>query len=305
MVYIVMKIFIKLKFFFVKFVLGFFCCFIFVLLFQECFASDQKRIVSDKTISLFETKLEDGVFYYDVSQCIIPSGNAIINFKEDTDLKKILEFMRDISCKGFIIPSEILNNKKITVLSKNPVTASKLWDTTLAILNSNGLILLPEGNNFYKVVKKSDAKRHFGLVIKHDDYIPFSSDFITYISELRFISKGVIKPLLKNIIDRDGYAEIIGQNVLVIADVASNIKRVKDIIEQIDVPDSSNTIHIVDLLFAEAIEILPKLIEIFDLIPLKDSIYKIKYKRQKVDSLDDFTFKKILADERTNKFCKR
>jgi len=272
-----------------------------VLLFQECFASDQKRIVSDKTISLFETKLEDGVFYYDVSQCIIPSGNAIINFKEDTDLKKILEFMRDISCKGFIIPSEILNNKKITVLSKNPVTASKLWDTTLAILNSNGLILLPEGNNFYKVVKKSDAKRHFGLVIKHDDYIPFSSDFITYISELRFISKGVIKPLLKNIIDRDGYAEIIGQNVLVIADVASNIKRVKDIIEQIDVPDSSNTIHIVDLLFAEAIEILPKLIEIFDLIPLKDSIYKIKYKRQKVDSLDDFTFKKILADERTNK----
>jgi len=137
---------------------------------------------------------------------------------------------------------------------------------------------------------------------------------VTFLYDLRNISKDVAQTLAKGLISRSGDVTSAGENFLVITDSSANIKRLVNILEKVDISGASSRIRLVDLFYADAKEIQGKLSEIFDTKGGGDrsSSLSAASRAARIRSgLDDdgggssgsegFSLQKIIADERTNK----
>jgi general secretion pathway protein D len=236
---------------------------------------------------------------------------------------KIIDVLKQISvltCKNFIVSEGVKGKTNLTIISRTPVTVNQAYSAFLSALEANNMALVPAGR-FYKVVQRKEAAKQalpmyekkgdgsYGEV-KHGEYITYNDAHVTYMFELKYASKDQVQPLLKNLMSKTGDLQIIGQNLIIVTDSASNIRRLVSILERVDVTGAGSRIHIVQIEFAEAAGISKKLTDIFDSTSVRSGKKKSKQPssagsnaagKQAGDEFEEVNIDKIIADERTNK----
>ncbi len=181
---------------------------------------------------------------------------------EDADLPDLVRMIARITGKRFILPGKA-RSIKATVVSTQPVTAAEAYRAFLSILELNGMTVQPSGR-YLKIIDTSGAQGTNTPVITGGGLTPNEDRYVTRMIRARNVSAEDLATLLGNFKSRDGTVTAYAPtNMLIITDTGSNIRRMMEIMQEVDVPRTGEQIWIEPIHYANAQEMADRLGEIF------------------------------------------
>ena len=167
----------------------------------------------------------------------------------------VTDIIKRIACytkRNFILTEELKG--QVTIIAHEPVTVNQAYEAFVSALERLGYTTVEIGKNT-KVVRTSTAGNS-PLKYSTDNQLPSSDRFITQIIQLENVSVSEISTIVKDLSGPD--AKIITYaptNTMIITDAAINIRRVYDIISQMDVASPKSKLKIIPLQHATAGEV--------------------------------------------------
>lgn len=165
---------------------------------------------------------------------------VLLNF-DDADLKDIITLVSEATGVSFIIAPGV--TAKITIHSAKKIPASELFPIFESILEMNGLAAVKSGY-FYKIVAGPAARQKALEVQKGRDLsaIPAEDKLMTQIVPVEFVPASEAVTLLLPMVSPTGMITPNPRNnLLIITDVASNIRRLIEILKEVDVSAFEST----------------------------------------------------------------
>ena len=170
-----------------------------------------------------------------------------MNFK-DAELEAVVKFISELTGKNFILDEKVRG--KVTVISPTQLTVDEAYEVFQAILGVKGFTIVPAGK-VYKIVFTREAKQSNIETVR--DGAPPGDRFVTRILPLKFVAvetiSGIIAPLVSKDASVVAYA---ATNTLIITDAYSNIERLIEIIQALDVETVETVLEIIPVRYASA-----------------------------------------------------
>ena len=176
----------------------------------------------------------------------------ILNY-EDVDIKKVTQDIAQFSKKTIILDPRVKG--KITIYSNANLDRDQVWDVYLRTIQVNGFSIISE-SGFVRVVPENEATRDANIGSNS------SGSFETAVIPLINRSTEEVLPMVKPITGRQSHLSSIPSiNSILLVDRSSNVKRIQDLLEDLDKNNSAKiTIFKLDNLSStEAVRILDKL----------------------------------------------
>ncbi|ABS24943.1 type II secretion system secretin GspD [Anaeromyxobacter sp. Fw109-5] len=194
-------------------------------------------------------------------RCVPLRGRFMLQFNK-AEIADVLEQASRWTCRNFMFTEDVARGK-ITLLSKTPVTAEEAYSAFIAALNSNNISVYPTGK-YYKLVRTADAKKNPIPTYTGDQTTPYSEQPITKVIRLNYADADQLRGIMGNFISPQG-ADIqsIPPNMLIITDIALNIRRIERLIDAVDRAGAGELVRIVQIRFASAKDIADKVNQIF------------------------------------------
>ena len=204
-------------------------------------------------MSIFKKFFLTTILFFGNINTIYSQETFILNY-DDVDIKKVTQDIAQFSKKTIILDPRVKG--KVTIYSNADLNRNQIWDVYLRTIQVNGFSAISE-DGFVRVVPENEATRD-------DNVTNFSSDgdYQTSVIPLRNRSAEKILPMLKPITGRQSHLSSIASiNSILIVDRASNVKRINDLINDLDKNNSANIsiIKLDNLSAIEAVRILDKL----------------------------------------------
>lgn len=227
--------------------------------------------------------------------CKPAKGKFVWNFEEEK-LMNILRQVSDLLCMSIVVNDSIADSVKMTIIGKTPMTPQVAKDVLVASMASKGLILVKRGE-YWTVEKKADAKSIPSPIYENGNQARNNEEIGTLFYKAKHASPDELKATSKLLISRDGLAEVIGDQFLMIIDTNANIRRLANIFDQIDVEDAMNKIHTIKLHHADTKTVERQLKELFD---IQSGARGRRRRSTPGEGRSVLNVDKIIADERTN-----
>jgi general secretion pathway protein D len=165
---------------------------------------------------------------------------VILNF-DDADLRDVINTISSITGESFILSPGL--EARITIHSAKKIPVSEVLSVFESILEANGMSLVKSGD-FYKIVLSTTTKQKPLEVQKgrETESIPYGDRPVTQIIPVEYVPVTEVSSVLKPMLSQFG--SIIPNprnNLLIINDIASNIKRLLNVLKEIDVDAFQNT----------------------------------------------------------------
>ena len=177
-----------------------------------------------------------------------PSEQITLNF-QDVDIRALINTVSEVTGRNFIVDPRVKG--KVTLVSGGPLDADEIYSVFLSVLEVHNFSAVPSGE-VTKIIPSNIVKQS----PTPTEYIgPDSSDDrqITQVLRLKHASVQELLPILRPLLPPTSHFAAHGPtNTLVFTDTASNINRLLEIIERIDIPDRRSSVHVVYLKFARA-----------------------------------------------------
>lgn len=171
----------------------------------------------------------------------------------DADIRAFVQDAARVTGKTFIVDSRVQG--KVSVITDRPLTRSEYFELFLSTLRANGLVAIPTRSGGYRIQQADGAATQPTQVGSGSSS---ASQFVTEVFRLRSIDAAAAVETLRPLVSREGSITANrNANSLIVADYADNIRRVRDLLRQID-RDSAAT-QIVVLKNAGAREIATSL----------------------------------------------
>lgn len=171
---------------------------------------------------------------------------------EEADIQEVAQTISEVTGRNFIIDPRV--SGRITVTSARPIPADAVYETFLSILDVHGFAAMDAGNAI-KIVPSADARQMPGEGLNLDRST-FSDEIETRVINLDHVPAAQLVPILRPLVPQNAHlAAVSVSNTIVIADRASNIQRIQQLIDRIDrSPD--NEIEVIRLEHASASEVV-------------------------------------------------
>jgi general secretion pathway protein D len=187
-------------------------------------------------------------------QPIIGAGE--INF-ENMELNQVLEYYGELVGLTILRPTS-LPETSISIKTETALTKTEAIEAFDTIFAMNGIAVIPFGEKFVKIVPNTGINPEVSAInTKSADELPWADQPITQIITLEYSLPSevmtAIEPFSKN---QGGIVPLDSSNILVIRDYASNVKRMLEIIEKVDVfiPRKID-LEVIPIKFAQAVDI--------------------------------------------------
>lgn len=187
------------------------------------------------------------------------AGSTEINVK-NADIAAIVRLFSRKTKRNYILDENVKGKVSIYLPGKvSSDEALKILESTLAM---KGFSSVPIGENLWKIVPAKDAKQSTIPTLMDDTSNPTAA-MVTRIVNLKYTSADDIKQLITPLIAPEGLiTAYTGTNSLMLIDSESNIQRIVNIINSLDVPSSDRDMTIIPVVNADAKDIADKLNEI-------------------------------------------
>ncbi len=169
-----------------------------------------------------------------------PSGDdvlapGVIKFQE-ADLLQVLDVYQELTGRTILRPTA-LPAQKISIRSQTPLTRKEAVQALDSILALNGVTMIPQGEKFVKAVPFSQASQEAGeFTALSSDIYPESSSYVTHVVSLsNTVPSQIIQALQPFAKLPNSILAIDSSGIIVLRDYAENVKRMLELIEQIDV----------------------------------------------------------------------
>lgn len=182
---------------------------------------------------------------------------------EDADLPELVRVIGQLTGKRFIFGGKV-KNIKATVYSPQKVTVAEAYQAFLSILETNGLTVVPHGR-FLKIVETGGVQTSGTPVYGAAQGAPSEDRYVTRMHRLGHISADDAANVLGKFKTKDGDITVYGPgNMVIITDTGSNIRRMMQILEEIDVGSSGDQIFIEPIHYASASDVEKRINDLFD-----------------------------------------
>ncbi len=212
---------------------------------------------------------------------------------ENADLPEIVRVIGQLTGKRFIFGGKV-RNIKATVFAPEKVTVAEAYQAFLSVLATNGLTVVPHGR-FLKIVETGGVAQQ-PLPSYDERAAPSEDRFVTRIQRLRHVSVEEVAGILGKFKSRDGDVVAYAPgNLLIVTDTGTNIGRMMQIVDDVDVGAAGDQIWIEPVHYASASELARRVEEVFDVRHGKDD-----RKGGVTLGAGDVHVSRLLPDDRSN-----
>lgn len=178
----------------------------------------------------------------------------------DADLKDVVKYFSELTGRNFILAENL--SGKITIMSPSPVTSGEAYEAFLAALDAAGFTTVVEGR-FTRIVKSADAAKE-PIRFYKGEFVPETANFVTRLIRVENVNAGDVSQVINGMIGPGASLTVYSPtNTLILTDSANNIRRLQELISELDVSAPKAKLEIIKIQFAEATEILEKVNAIF------------------------------------------
>lgn len=185
----------------------------------------------------------------------VAATQHVLNF-EDVAMTDLIEDVSVITGYTFVVHPDV-KSKRVTVSSNAALTTDRIFDVFLSTLRVHGFAAVPAGKGIYRIVPEQTAvgEARFG--------VEGGNAFITEILKLDNINAVEAAQMVKPVVDSEGQVVAnASSNTLVVVDYASNLPRIRNLVQQLDESDTeTETIELVNIPASELEAILRELNE--------------------------------------------
>ena len=163
---------------------------------------------------------------------MIPAGT--INF-QGVDVNQVLEIYSQLVGRTLLRAG--LPAAQIVLKTQTPLTKTEAIQALQAVLALNGIALVNIGDKFVKVLPVDQANTAGGEIDRSGSTnLPSLGSYVTHITQLNYVKPSLMVPLIQPFAKlANSIFPIDANGILVIRDNAENVKRMLEMIEQIDV----------------------------------------------------------------------
>ncbi len=225
---------------------------------------------------------------------------------EDADLTELVRVIGQLTGRRFIFGGKV-RNIKASVYSPQKVTVAEAYQAFLSILETNGLTVIPHGR-FLKIVETGGIASQNTPIIGTNQAAPGEDRFVTRLHRLQNVGSDEMATILAKFKSKEGDISVHSpSNLLIITDTGTNIRRMMNIVEEIDVGGAGDQIWMQPLHYAAAGEVAARVNDLFDIKAGSTPAGKGAAAAGAGGAVGtsaagggDFHVAKVLADDRTN-----
>jgi general secretion pathway protein D len=160
----------------------------------------------------------------------------------DADIRAFVQDAARVTGQTFIVDGRV--NGKVSVVTDRPLSRSEYFEVFLSTLRANGLVAIPIRGGGYRIQPSDGAATQPTRV---GSRAATSSQFVTEVFRLRSIDATSAVETLRPLVSREGSLTANkSANSLVVADYADNIRRIRDLLRQIDRDSAATQIVALD-----------------------------------------------------------
>jgi len=180
---------------------------------------------------------------------------------DNVDIQVFVKFVSELTGKNFIIDEKVKG--KVTVISPKKIALDEVYKVFESVLEINGFATVAAGD-VIKIIPAVDARgKHVETLLKKDAAV-MEDRIVTQIISLEHANADEMKKVLDPLISRTSviiaYAPT---GMLIISDVLSNIKKLREIVAALDVEGVGSQISYIPLKNASATDAVKSLTAIF------------------------------------------
>jgi len=182
---------------------------------------------------------------------------------EEADLSEVVRVIANITGKRFIFGGKV-KNIKATVYSPQKVTVAEAYQAFLSILEANGLTVVPHGR-YLKIIETNQIATQGTPIYGAAQGSPTEDRFVTRMHRLGHISADDAANVLGKFKSKEADITVYGPgNMVIVTDTGTNIRRMMQILEEIDVGSSGDQIFIEPIHYASASDVEKRINDLFD-----------------------------------------
>ena len=160
----------------------------------------------------------------------------------DADIRAFVQDAARVTGQTFIVDGRVTG--KVSVVTDRPLSRSEYFEVFLSTLRANGLVAIPIRSGGYRV-QPADGAATQPTRVGSSRAAP--SQFVTEVFRLRSIDATTAVDTLRPLVSREGSITANrNANSLVVADYADNIRRIRELVRQIDRDSAATQIVTLD-----------------------------------------------------------
>lgn len=160
----------------------------------------------------------------------------------DADIRAFVQDAARVTGQTFIVDGRVTG--KVSVVTDRPLSRSEYFEVFLSTLRANGLVAIPIRGGGYRV-QPSDGAATQPTRVGSRAAAP--SQFVTEVFRLRSIDATTAVETLRPLVSREGSITANrNANSLVVADYADNLRRIRELVRQIDRDSAATQIVTLD-----------------------------------------------------------
>lgn len=180
---------------------------------------------------------------------------------DNVDIQVFVKFISELTGRNFIIDDKVKG--KVTVISPKKIAVEDVYRVFESVLEVNGFTTVPSGD-VTKIIPAMEARGKYHDTLRKDDNFTAEDRIATQIIPLRHANADEMKRVLDPLVSRTSViVSYSPTGMLIISDVLSNIKKLKAIIESLDIEGVGSQITYIPLQYASATDVVKSLTSIF------------------------------------------
>lgn len=188
------------------------------------------------------------------AQAPAPAQDKHVLNLEDVELNTLIEDISMLTGYTFVTHPDV-RKARVSVVSQTPMSTQELFQVFLTTLRIQGFAAVPAGKDTYRIVPRAIASTEAPMAG------PGANAFITEVIKLDRANAMETAQMIKPLLDTQGQVVAnTATNTLVVVDYASNLERVRRIIETVDRDQTvTETIPLINVPAAEMETVLTRL----------------------------------------------
>ena len=190
-----------------------------------------------------------------------PGAMVTLDFA-DAELAQVIETIARATNRNFIYDDRVRG--RVTIVSPEPIPVEQAYAVFESVLQVKGFTTVATPGGAIKVIPVREAKESSIETVKSSRRPPNRDYYVTRLIPLRYIDADSIVNTLKPLVSKDAaMAAYPPTNTVILTESASNIRRLIQILESIDVETYKEDLAVINVEYADAATLADQVSEIY------------------------------------------
>jgi general secretion pathway protein D len=190
-----------------------------------------------------------------------PGAMVTLDFA-DAELAQVIETIARATNRNFIYDDRVRG--RVTIVSPEPIPVEQAYAVFESVLQVKGFTTVTTPGGAIKVIPVREAKESSIETVKSSARPPNRDYYVTRLIPLRYIDADSIVNTLKPLVSKDAaMAAYPPTNTVILTESASNIRRLIQILESIDVETYKEDLAVINVEYADAATLADQVSEIY------------------------------------------